>query len=59
MARPAVFFELIPLGISLNDEVVFLDADVVMHFSAARKVSVPILVGCSPVGRSQGAIAEE
>ena len=52
MARPAVFFELIPLGIGLSDEVVFLDPDVVMHFpSSPRKVI--LVMGCSSIGRSQ------
>ena len=51
MARPAVFFELIPLGIGLSDEVVFLDPDVVMHFPPSpRKVGLLVM---GSVGRSQ------
>ena len=52
MARPAVFFELIPLGIGLGDEVVFLDPDVVMHIPSPRKVGILVMV-CSSIGRSQ------
>ena len=51
VARPAVFFELIPLGIGLSDEVVFLDPDVVMHFPSPRKVILVMV--CSSIGRSQ------